>query len=421
MLSVCGGVGNPAVARDATARPRAVHRAVELATMAHTRPTKEHAMASTRVWLGGLITLLGLAGTALAQSQAPAPIRIGQTAGLTGAVAASVKEASDGARLWFEAVNARGGIAGQKLELVSLDDKFDPALAAANAKTLIDQGVIALFLTRGTPHNQAILPLLAEHRIVLVGPSTGAMALHEPVQPWLFNVRAPYQREAERAIKHLTLIGVERIALVQVADSFGDDASAGALRGFGSAKPVLHEKYDRAKPDFSAIAPRLLAADAQAVLFIGSGTAVVDGMKALRAAGSRAQLLTLSNNASAGFVKALGEAARGVIVSQVLPPERALGTPMVKEAQDLARARGDQAPEVTPALLEGFAAAKVLAEGLRRAAAARDLSRSGLQRALETLSHYDLGGLELSYSATDHTGLDYADLSIIGADGRFRR
>ncbi len=351
-----------------------------------------------------------------------AQIRIGQTAGLSGTVAGSVNESMAGARLYLDAINRRGGVRGQQLNLVSLDDQFDPKLAAVNAKTLIDQGVIALFLTRGTPHNQAILPLLAAAKIPLVGPSTGAMLLHLPVNPWVFNVRATYQREAERAVRHLMQIGVTRIAIVQVADSFGEDAVVGALRGFGaSAKPVVHDKYDRSKPDFKPIMPRIVAAEAQAVLFLGSGTAVVDGMKALRAAGSRAQMLTLSNNASSGFSKSLGEVARGVIVSQVLPAERSLATPMVKEAHDLARAAGAGAPEITPALLEGFARAKVLVEGLQRAAAAHDLSRTGLQHALETLDRFDLGGMELSYSATDHSGLDYADLAIIGVDGRFRR
>ena len=363
-----------------------------------------------------LLIGLGLAAPALAQ------IRVGQTAGMSGPVAGSVKEATDGARLYFNAVNSRGGVGGQKIELVSMDDKFEVPLAVSNAKVLIDQGVIALFLTRGTPHNQALMPLLTEARIALVGPSTGAMALHEPVHPWLFNVRATYQREAERAIRHLLQIGVQRIALIQVEDSFGEDAARGALKGFAvGSQPVAHEKYDRSKPNFAPIMPKIVGADPQAVMFIGSGTAVVDAMKALRAAGSRAQMLTLSNNASGGFVKSLGEVARGVIVSQVLPPERALGNPMVKEAHELARNLGKSAPEITPALLEGFASAKVLVEGLRRAAAAKDLSRSGLQKALETLNRYDLGGLELSYSASDHTGLDYADLSIIGADGRFRR
>ncbi len=373
-------------------------------------------MKPIRLLLASLLLLATHAQPALAQ------IRIGQTAGLSGAVASSVKEASDGARLVFDDTNSRGGIGGQPLELVSLDDAFDPQRTVENARALIDQGVIALFLTRGTPHNQALLPLLAESRLPLVGPSTGAMVLHEPAHPWLFNVRATYPREAERCIRHLLQIGVTRIALVQVDDSFGEDAAAGALRGFdGAVKPLLHDKYNRAKPDFSAIVPRIVAADAQAVLYIGSGTAVVDGMKALRAAGSKAQLMTLSNNASAGFVKALGETAKGVIVSQVLPPERSLAVPLVKQAHDLARARGAAAPEITPALLEGFASAKVLVEGLRRAAAAGKLNRAGLRTALESLKNFDLGGLELGYSASDHSGLDYADLSIIGSDGRFRR
>jgi len=130
------------------------------------------------------------------------------------------------------------------------------------------------------------------------------------------------------------------------------------------------------------------------------------------AAGPRAQLPTLSNNASAGFVKALGDLARGVVVSQVPPGERAPGVHLVKEAHGLARDRGAGAPEITPALLEGFADAKVLADGRRRAAG------SG---ALQTLKNDDLGGLGLGFSPTDHTGLDVADLSVVGADGRFRR
>lgn len=355
---------------------------------------------------------------ALVPAAAQAQIRIGQTAGITGAVAASVQEASDGAILLFDAVNAKGGVNGQKIELLRLDDKFDPKLAVENAKKLADQGVVALFLNRGTPHTQGIMPVLAEKGLPLIGPSTGAMVLHEPVHPWVFNVRATYQREAERVIQHLSLIGLDRIAIVQVDDSFGADAVQGALKGLKAVgkQAVAHEKYNRDKPDFGPIIPKVVAADAQAVLYVGSGTAVVDGMKALRAAGSRAQLVTLSNNASAGFVKSLGEHARGTIVSQVFPYERAVAAPIVKEASDLAKAKG---VELTPAMLEGYTAAKVLVEGLRRAG--KDPSREGLKKALESFKKVDLGGLELSYGPNDHSGLDYADLSIVSADGRFRR
>ena len=316
-------------------------------------------------------------------------------------------------------MNQAGVIYGQTLELVSLDDKYEPPLAAENAKKLISQGVLALFLTRGTPHAQAILPLLAPAKIALVAPSSGAMVLHQPVHPWVFNVRTSYQREAVRAVRHLNLLGLERIALVQVDDSFGNDGAIGALRGFESVgrKPVLQEKFSREKPELAPIVQKLLQTQAQAVLFLGSGAVVADGVKLLRAAGSKAQMVTLSNNASAGFIKLLGEHARGTMVTQVFPYERSLANLMVKEARELLGAKGGG--ELTPAMVEGFAAAKVLVEGLKRAG--KNPSREQLRDALESFNRVDIGSMEVSFSPTDHSGLDYADLSIVGEDGRFRR
>ncbi len=362
--------------------------------------------------------VLGIALLALASAASQAQILIGQTAGFTGTAAAGVKEASDGARLYIDAINAKGGVGGQKIELISLDDKFDPKLAAENARKLIEeQNVVALFLNRGTPHTEAIIPLLDKHGIPLIAPSTGAMVLHRPVKKHVFNVRATYQREAEKAISHLVTIGITKIAVVHVDDSFGSDILAGAQRGFDTAqlKPVLLEKFDRAKPDFSKIAPALTASGAQAVILIATGASAADAVKAFRAAGSVAQIVTQSNNASGGFIKSLGEQGRGVIVSQVFPQSLSYG--LVKEASDMARAKGGL--EVTPAMLEGFAAAKVLVEALRRAGPKP--TRERIQAALETFNKFDIGGLEVSFSTQDHTGLDFADLSIITADGRFRR
>jgi len=362
--------------------------------------------------LATLLTSAALLGAAHAD------ITIGQTAGITGAVAGAVKEVTQGATLYFDAVNASGGIHGEKIKLLSLDDKFDPKLAATNAKSLIDKGVLALFLTRGTPHAQAILPLLAEHRIALVAPSTGAMVLHKPVLPWVFNVRASYQREAERAIEHLSLIGMSRIALVQVNDSFGEDAAQGALAGLSKTnkQPSAHVKFDRAKPEMGPVVAKALAAQPQAVLFIGSGSAVVEGMKAVRAAGSTAQLVTLSNNAAAGFIKDLGDIGHGVIVSQVFPYERSIAKSIIKDASEAAR-KADT--ELTPSMVEGYASAKVLVEGLKRAG--KQPTRQSLRDALDNMGRFDLGGIEVGYSATDHSGLDYVDLAIIDQSGKFRR
>jgi ABC-type branched-subunit amino acid transport system substrate-binding protein len=376
----------------------------------------------THIRSGHRLALVGACLAALTTLSVPAwaQLRIGQPSGFTGSVAAGVKENTEGAKLYLDAVNARGGVNGQKIELMSVDDQFDPKQTVEVARELITkQKVIALFLNRGTPHAQALLPLLAEYKLPLVGPSTGAMALHEPVNPWVFNVRATYQREAAKAIEHLASLGMTRIAVLQTDDSFGADSAAGAQKGFEKVgqKPLLLEKFPRDKPEFAALAQQVTQQKAQAVMVIGSAGNTANAVKAIRAAGSRAQIVTLSNNASEGFIKLLGEHAHGVIVTQVFPNERSLTYPLIREAQTLAKARGMEG--VSPAMIEGFAAAKVLVEGLRRAGP--NPTPVSLRDALEGLQNLNIGGLSVSYGPDNHTGLDFADLSIVDAAGKFRR
>jgi branched-chain amino acid transport system substrate-binding protein len=360
-----------------------------------------------------------LALLALAATGAQAQILVGQSADLSGPVAASVKETMAGSQLVIDAVNAQGGINGEQIEVIRMDDGLDAKRSLENTRVLIeDRKVVALLLNRGTPNTLAVIPLLDKYGVALVGPSTGAMALHKPVQKNIFNVRSTYQREAEKAVQHLQTTGIQRIAVVQADDSFGKDAMEGASKGFEKAnlKPAVVAMADRNKPDYAAIVPQITQAKAQAVLWIGSGTAVTDGVKALRAAGSAAQIITLSNNAASGFIKELGSASAGVIITQVLPYERAMANPIIKEAMTLAKAKGQT--ELSPALLEGFVATKVLVEALRRTG-----PKPTRARLLATLNsfQYDLGGgLDVSYSPTDHSGIDYVDLSIV-SDGRFKR
>lgn len=360
---------------------------------------------------------------------ANAQIRVGQTTGLTGPVAASVADINIGAKLYLDHINNQGGVGGQTIELVSLDDANQPAKTVENAKKLIaDPKVVTLFLNRGTPHTQAMMPLLSEARIVLLAPSTGAMVLHSPVNPWVFNVRATYQSETASLVRHFGLTGLEYVGLCVVNDSFGADAMVGAMKVFKDAgkTPTVNELIDKSTPDYGNCVKKLLAAKQLGVVMIGSSVSVAAGVKALReAGGSAVRVATLSNNASAGFVKELGVHGYGVVVSQVFPSERQLATPMIAEAAGLAAAKNIK--QITPAMVEGFAAAKVLVIGLKKAAADNSggITRVSFKRALESFSGVNIGagvgGIELSYSPTDHSGLAYVDLSYIGRDGSFRR
>ena len=363
--------------------------------------------------------LLSAALLASAHFSARAQLLIGRTAGLTGPVTNSAKEVGDGAKLWLDAVNDKGGVNGQKIELITLDDKFDPKLAGDNARKLIEeQNVLAMFLTYGTPHTEAVIPLLDQYNVALIAPSTGAMVMHQPVKKHVFNVRSPYQHEAEKIITHMVGIGTQRIAIVHADDSFGQDALVGAQKGFTAKNisPVAVEKFDRSKPDFAPIVASLVKANPQSVLIMASSGHAADCIQALHKAGMTPQIATLSNNASAGFVKLLGDSAKNVLVSEVFPSERAILYPMIKEAQDLAKAKSI---ELSPAMLEGYAGAKVLVEALRLAGPKP--TRDKIQTALEGMRKFDLGGLEVGYTPTDHTGLNFVELSIISQSGRFKR
>jgi branched-chain amino acid transport system substrate-binding protein len=350
-------------------------------------------------------------------SNISAQIIIGQTTGVTGSQAEAVKETSTGAKLYFDMVNRRGGVNGQKIELITRDDKQDPKLAAANARELIKESrAVALFLTRGTPQTEAIVPVLDEFDVPLIAPTTGAMSLHTPLKKNVFNVRAPYRVEAEKAISLLARIGFDRIGIICVEDSFGVDALQGIMNGMkaNNISPVFTLKFDKAALEFANLAEQVAGFKPQAVMVIGSGSTAAKIMKAIRQSGSLAQLITLSNNASSGFVKDLGPIGYGVVVTQVFPGTSSISTGMSQD-EFSAMAASDRSPST----LEGFMSAKVLVEALRRAGAKPTGPR--IRKALESMTAFDIGGAALGYSANDHTGLEFVDLSIVDKKGRFKQ
>lgn len=362
----------------------------------------------------------GMALTAAAEEGVTdTAIRIGQTIGITGQIAGAVKELNEGANAYISQVNRQGGVHGRQIELITLDDKFDPALSAKNAEKLIlEEHVFALFQNRGTPHTEAILPIMAANKVPLVGPSTGATILHTPVNPLLFNVRARYQSEIIKAVEQFSTIGINRIGLIHVDDSFGRDGLAGFNLAMAARKltPAIIASFDRVKPDISAVVEATVKAAPQTVIIVSAAPTAASIIKLLRERGSKTQVMTLSNNSSAAFVKSLGANAPGIIVTQITPPPNLLSSRLGQEYKAAAKTTG---ATVSYAAMEGFVAAKVLVEGLRRTG--RKLTREGFIKGLESIHDQDLGGLAVSYGPNDHTGSEFVELTIIGKDGKFRR
>ncbi|CAJ94867.1 ABC-type branched-chain amino acid transport system, periplasmic component [Cupriavidus necator] len=370
---------------------------------------------------GMLAATLGWAAqTALAEPGVTRnTIRIGQSAGVTGPVAGSVKEQIAGAQVYLRTINASGGVAGRRIELVTHDDGFDAKRTPDNVRKLIDEDkVFALFMVRGTPQNESILPIIAAQKVPLVAPLTGAITLHRPVNRYVFNVRAKYQDEVARAINHLATSGMSRIGIFYANDGFGRDVLEGysaALQARG-VQPAATASFARPMGDITQSVAAMNKANPQAVLVIGSGSEAARIIRELRRAGSEAQFVTLSNNAADSFIRELGDDARGLIITQVVPGTNSSQMTLASEYRSLAKQQG---VEPSNAGMEGFMSAKVLVEGLRRAGP--DLTRERLVTALEGMRDYDLGGILISYSAERHTGSSFVEMSIVSSTGKLIR
>ncbi|MGZ3237064.1 MAG: ABC transporter substrate-binding protein [Burkholderiaceae bacterium] len=346
-------------------------------------------------------------------------ILIGQSVGLTGQIAGPVKEMNEGANAYIASINKQGGVNGRTIKIVTLDDKFDPALTTKNVESLIKQKhVFALFQVRGTPHTQGILPLLSDNHIPLIAPSTGASVFHSPVNHFLFNVRAKYRDEVSKGIEQFTTIGFKNIGLLHVDDTFGNDALVGFKNTMDARKlaPAIIVKFDRVKPDFDSAVNDVIKVNPQALIIVGSAASTAKFIHEFRAKGNQTMLMTLSNNSSDAFLTSLGKDGRGVIVSQVTPAPH-LATSLL--GQEFKIAAQETHTAISYAAMEGFVSAKVLVEGIRRAG--RNLTREGLISALESMGHVDLGGMVLSYGPNNHSGSEYVELTIIGKYGKFVR
>ncbi len=380
-------------------------------------------MFSTTYMQKTWVTMITLIITGYLPCAWSADILIGQTADYSGVAKSGVLENWRGAKLWLDEVNSKGGIYGEKIRVIQKDDVFDPKLAASNARDLIEiDKVLALFLVRGTPHTEAVLPVLEQYNVPLIAPSTGAMSLVKPFKKHIFNVRPSYQYEAEKTIEQLTAMNLTKIALVYQEDSFGKDALIGYEKGFNQLKikPVFVEKFDRQSPSFGATTAQALKWGPNAIIFVGASATVAQGIDLLRKAGWAGIAATLSNNASDGFVKLLGKNSAGVIVSQVFPDKRYEQGSLVQEMSKLMddSKDKDKGVNVSPSMVEGFAAAKVLVQALKNAG--HKPTRERLFKSLNALN-MNVGNLKLSYTDKEHAGLNFAELSVITEKGTFKR
>jgi len=324
----------------------------------------------------------------------------------------------DGAKLWIDQVNAQGGVNGRRIELKSRDDKYESKLAAENTRKLIEEDrVFALFAYVGTPTSQASLPIFTEARVPFVAPFTGAELLRTPFNRYIFNVRASYFDETERIVDHLARSGVKRFSVMYQNDSYGQAGLEGVKRALARRNLPLAGlgTVERNTTNVADAVKTIHAAQPEATIMISAYSSTAEFVRQMRKAGSVSQFFTVSFVGSTALAETLGAEGRGVMISQVVPFPWSPLVPIVKEFLDIAKRSGKT--DVNFSSLEGFIAAKVLVEGLRRSG--KEPTREKFISAMEGISNLEIGGFLVKFSPENHNGSQYVDLSMIGREGKF--
>lgn len=345
-------------------------------------------------------------------------IVIGQTIALQGGRNAYGMAAAAGSRLCVDAVNAAGGVSGRKLVLRVLDDENDSAKAAANARSLVEGGAFMLFGSIEGGPSTAVADVAAAAQVPFFAPMAGSPGLRRPLVEMVFPVRAEHRDEFRALMSWGRSLGQKTVAFVH-SDS---DVGRAHLANVRLLAQQLGMEVALALPlksglDDSAIeelGKALLRTGPDLVFNHGSSGVYARLTAQVRRAGARTTM-TAVNSGSTEIARTLGPLAHGMVFSQVVPSPWERKHALTREYQEAAL-KADPQAGFGYGHLEGYVSAKALVLALQRAGGS--LTRSGFVAAQQG-ARYDLGGLNLRYSAQEHEGSRYVDLAMFSREGRF--
>jgi ABC-type branched-subunit amino acid transport system substrate-binding protein len=368
-------------------------------------------------WLGICALWLALqAGLA----QAKDDLVIGQTLSLSGPSAALGQALRDGREACVQAINRQAGVQGRHLRLATVDDAGDPQRAATGLRALLErEHPVALLGPMGAAITQRVLPIAQAERLAVIGPQGGEVGLRTSTMAGnAFFLTANQSVEAERLARHIETLGLRQLVVLKSGDSGGEAARAAfeeALSLVGlPASQTLNLAADGRD---AAQAVRLaLQAEPQAMLLATTGTATDQVLRALAAAHPKGHLLHvygMSASASPAQLAALGEAAQGYSMTQVVPSPNDRLLPLAVQFRQAMAASGHNA---TVSELEGCMAVLTLATALRNRPLAEPTPATVLQ-ALRNSGKLRVGGFDIDL-ADPARGVLYVDLVMIDAQGR---
>ncbi len=322
-----------------------------------------------------------------------------------------------------------------EIELMAIDDRYEPVKCIVNTNRFIKKKVAALFAYVGTPTSKVAVPLATKQGMIFFGAFTGAGFLSDyNLNPHSFSVRASYDAELDNMVHRLKkdlnvktislfvqrdafgLVGVKGVLkavkkhgveiVPKVPDIPGDDASGAEWKKFWNHVP----NYKRNTVAVGRSARKIMGVRADAVILVGTYRPCATAINLWKRLGYDAVFINISFVGSKDLANRLKD-HKNVYISQVVPNPWDSSIPIVNEYQKTLDRR-----EYGFVSLEGYIAAKIMHEAIKKAG--KPINANGLKQAIESLSNYDIGGLKASFGPKDHRGLDAIYLTRIKSDSK---
>jgi ABC-type branched-subunit amino acid transport system substrate-binding protein len=373
--------------------------------------------------ISGLRCAAAIFGILLLPSLACAELTVVQVAPFSGPLADTGKLVQQGLQLAIQDANNKGGVAGQKIRLISKDDGYKVEETVRLVRESAADKPVALIGLVGTGNLAALQQgkVLDELGVPLIGVRTGASDLRWPTHPLVFHLRASYAAEVDKLVEVASSVGGSRFGVMYQNDAFGEDGFAALKKSLATRKLVLQAtgSYEKNTTKVDAAVNAMLAAkELTSIILVANSKATAAFVSAYREKGGLASIYAVSVNNDREIVASIGtEKAHGLAIAQVVPFPTSGVLPLTREYQATLK-RYAPGAEPTVSSLEGYVYGRVLVEAIRRAAPKSD--RAALVRALES-APFELGGFVINLTPNRHEGSQFVELTMIGKSGALIR
>jgi branched-chain amino acid transport system substrate-binding protein len=357
-----------------------------------------------------------------AQFVQAAQVVVGQVGPMSGLEASQGRAYAAGMQLYFEAVNKGGGVNGHTFKLVRRDDGGRPEDTVSVSKQMLAEDkpmVLAGYFGSRNVADLVASGVLDKERIALVGYRTAEI---RPETPNLYNVRASLADEINKLTEHLATIGINRLALFYEEGPAASSLLAVADEAAKKARATIISRasYPAGTARVTPAVDVFTKASPQAIIMVSSGAAAAAFIEQYRGSGGAAQLFAHSGADIEQLSKRLSEEQmQGVAIAQVTPSPYKIASRLAKEFTDLVAKTPNLEVPVSYAMMEGYIAAKVIVEAVRRQGAKP--TREGTIAALDAMDNFNMGGYAVGYAPGKRSGSKFVELSIVTGAGKIRQ